>query len=45
MRSERTPADPQLYAKPKCPTCGTEMWLTRIEPDEPGFDLRSFECS
>jgi hypothetical protein len=19
--------------------------LTRIEPDEPGFDLRSFECT
>ena len=30
--------------KPKCEKCGAEMWLARIEPNEPGHDLRTFEC-
>ena len=21
------------------------MWLARIEPDQPGYDLRTFECA
>jgi predicted nucleic-acid-binding Zn-ribbon protein len=29
---------------PICPKCGTRMWLSRIEPDEPGCDKRTFEC-
>jgi hypothetical protein len=28
-----------------CPRCGKPMRLTCIEPDKPGFDLRSFECA
>jgi len=27
-----------------CPECGTAMLLARIEPDQPGNDLRTFEC-
>jgi ssDNA-binding Zn-finger/Zn-ribbon topoisomerase 1 len=27
-----------------CPECGTAMLLARIEPNEPGNDLRTFEC-
>jgi ribosomal protein S27E len=27
-----------------CPKCGTTMMLTRIEPDTPGHDRRTFEC-
>jgi lysyl-tRNA synthetase class I len=27
-----------------CPKCGKAMMLTRIEPAEPGRDLRTFEC-
>ena len=29
---------------PVCPKCGTGMWLSRIEPDEPDRDKRTFEC-
>ena len=29
---------------PICPKCGARMWLSRIEPDEPGHDKRIFEC-
>ena len=28
-----------------CPKCGTGMWLFGIEPDGPGHELLSFECS
>jgi hypothetical protein len=27
-----------------CSGCGKPMRLARIEPDKPGFDLRTFEC-
>jgi hypothetical protein len=27
-----------------CSKCGTPLWLTRIEPDKPGFARRSLEC-
>jgi DNA-directed RNA polymerase subunit M/transcription elongation factor TFIIS len=30
--------------QPACPNCGAPMWLTRIEPDEPAHDRRSFAC-
>lgn len=30
---------------PWCPTCWHPMKLTRIEPDLPGKDLRTFECA
>jgi hypothetical protein len=28
-----------------CPKCSEEMMITRIEPDIPGYDLRTFECT
>jgi len=31
-------------AAPKCPKCGTHMWLARIEPDAPDYDRRTYEC-
>jgi hypothetical protein len=31
-------------ARPTCPKCGAPMWLTRIEPDEPGCARRTLEC-
>jgi transposase-like protein len=37
-RSKELPAPP-------CAQCGSRLWLTRIEPREPGYDYRSFECS
>ena len=30
--------------RPDCPNCGTERWLTRIDPDEPDHDRRTYEC-
>lgn len=35
---------PDEIAHPTCAQCGVPMWLTRIEPDEPGKQLRTFEC-
>ena len=33
------------WSKPFCAGCRKEMWLIRIEPDEPGYERRSFECA
>ena len=32
------------HARPACPTCTAQMYLARIEPEKPGYDLRTFEC-
>jgi hypothetical protein len=29
---------------PRCQKCGETMSLRIIEPERPGFDLRTFEC-
>ena len=31
--------------RPSCPKCGTQMLLSRIEPDAPDHDKRTFKCS
>ena len=36
---------PIKQKKPFCAACRKEMWLIRIEPDEPGYEARSFECA
>ena len=33
-----------LVAHPDCPKCGATMYLSEIEPDEPDYDRRKFEC-
>ncbi len=33
-----------LIERPPCIKCGTQMLLTRIEPDKPDHDRRTFEC-
>ena len=33
-----------LIGRPKCPKCGIQMALTRIEPDKPDYDRRTFDC-
>jgi predicted RNA-binding Zn-ribbon protein involved in translation (DUF1610 family) len=43
-RKNYTPSDPKKLEQPACDSCGQPMYLTRIEPGEPGEDLRSFEC-
>jgi predicted RNA-binding Zn-ribbon protein involved in translation (DUF1610 family) len=44
MRSSHFIASNLDVMRPECPKCGTRMWLARIEPDEPGYDRRKFEC-
>jgi hypothetical protein len=31
--------------RPPCAKCGRPLLLTRIEPEEPGFDLRTYYCA
>jgi predicted RNA-binding Zn-ribbon protein involved in translation (DUF1610 family) len=28
-----------------CPMCGRHMMSTRISPEEPGYEQRTFECA
>ena len=35
---------PAQIVKHRCPKCRTPMWLARIEPDEPNYDRRTYEC-
>jgi DNA-directed RNA polymerase subunit M/transcription elongation factor TFIIS len=37
-------AESNAIVRPRCPKCGTAMYLARIEPDVPDYDLRTFEC-
>ena len=31
--------------RPPCSRCGRPLLLTRIEPEEPDFDLRTYYCA
>jgi len=37
-------ADSATIVRPTCSKCGAPLWLTRVEPDIPGFARRTFEC-
>jgi hypothetical protein len=32
------------YERPPCSICGRTMMLARIEPEQPRYDRRTFEC-
>jgi hypothetical protein len=32
-------------ARRSCPICGKDMRVTRITPERPGFERRTFECA
>ena len=34
----------QDIVHPTCAKCGAPMWLTRIDPDGPSLEKRTFEC-
>ncbi len=36
--------DPLPPGQSWCPKCGDLMGLTRVQPDLPGNDFRTFEC-
>ena len=33
-----------LSERPFCADCESPMILSRLEPDKPGFDLRTYAC-
>ncbi|MEA2993147.1 MAG: hypothetical protein QOD40_2067 [Alphaproteobacteria bacterium] len=44
MSESRVSPTPCSIEPARCPKCGEPMKLTRIEPGEPGHDLRMYEC-
>ena len=44
MRESHYIPDPPNVEHPRCSQCGVPMWLTRLEPDKPDHDKRTFEC-
>jgi DNA-directed RNA polymerase subunit RPC12/RpoP len=44
MRKSQQTASQQQINRPMCPRCGAQMWIARIEPDEPDHERRTFEC-
>ena len=44
MRQFQSTSDLPEIVHPTCAKCGAPMWLTRIEPDGPGLERRTFEC-
>ena len=45
MRQSQSISHSQDIVHPTCPKCGAPMWLTRLEPDGPGSEQRTFEVS
>jgi len=44
MRQSQSISHSQDIVHPTCPKCGAPMWLTRLEPDGPDSEQRTFEC-
>jgi ribosomal protein S27AE len=44
MLSEYALENRPIIVRPACPRCSAQMYLARVEPEKPGFDLRTFEC-
>jgi transcriptional regulator NrdR family protein len=42
--SEYTLENTPINERPECPECSALIYLAMIEPEKPGFDLRTFEC-
>jgi hypothetical protein len=40
-----TPTAPKPIDHPLCPSCGGAMLLSRIVPDKPDHDRRTFGCT
>ena len=44
-QQHQVPESPrQEFTRPKCPQCGTQMWIARIEPYDAAHDTRTYEC-
>jgi hypothetical protein len=44
MRQFEVNPPAQDIVHPTCAKCGAPMWLTRIDPDGPSLEKRTFEC-
>jgi hypothetical protein len=44
MRQFQSTSDSQEITHPTCAKGGAPMWMTRIEPDGPSLEKRTFEC-
>jgi hypothetical protein len=44
MQKSHYVADTLSVDHPRCKECGVPMWLTRLEPDKPDHNKRTFEC-
>ena len=44
LQFEYTPTNPTVYDRPRCPKCTAQTYLAQIEPEQPGFALRTFIC-
>jgi len=44
MRQSHYIPDAPKVEHPRCKECGVPMRLTRLEPDKPDHDKRTFEC-
>ena len=44
MRQDQSISQLQDIVHPTCPKCGASMLLTRIAPDGPDWEQRTFEC-
>ena len=44
MQSQDIDPGPEITERPTCLLCATRMWLTRIAPDHPDHQKRTFEC-
>jgi hypothetical protein len=44
MRQFQLSSPAEDIVHPTCAKCGAPMWLTRIEPEGPGSEQRTFEC-
>ena len=44
MRQFQVNSPSEDIVHPTCAKCGAPMWLTRLEPDGPGSQKRTFEC-
>ena len=44
MRKHEILPQQRIIGRPFCEMCKSQMWLACIEPDQPGYDRRTFEC-
>ena len=44
MQSQHIDLGPEITERPMCLACAARMWLTRIAPDRPNHQQRTFEC-